>query len=59
MVHLQWHSSMKKNSKGRVNIAISKQKPTFIQIGCRNALRISLLADYKRIFNERLQPRGK
>ena len=58
MVHLQWHSSMKKK-KGRVNIAISTQKPTFIQTGCRNALRISLFADYKRIFNERPQPRGK
>ena len=45
-----------------MNIAISGQKLkiTFIQSGGRDALKVSVLADYyKQIFNERLQPQGK
>ena len=42
-----------------MNIAISKQKLTFILTGYRDVLRISLFADYEQIFNEDLQPRGK
>ena len=44
-----------------MNIAISGWKPkiTFIQSGGRDALKVSLLADYKQIFNERLQPQSK
>ena len=37
MVHWQWHSWLKKK-QGKNNLAISKQKLTFIQTGCRNAL---------------------
>ena len=43
----------------RMNIAISKQKLTFILTGYRDVLRISLFADYEQIFNEGLQPQGK
>ena len=42
-----------------MNIAISKQKLTFILTGYRDVLRISLFADYEQIFNEGLQPQGK
>ena len=42
-----------------MNIAISKQKLTFILTGYRDVLRISLFADYEQIFNGGLQPRGK
>ena len=35
-----------------MNIAISKQKLTFIQTGYRDVLRFSLFADYEWIFNE-------
>ena len=50
-----------KTSMVRMNIAISGQelKITFIQSGGRDALKVSVLADYKQIFNERLQPQGK
>ena len=43
-----------------MNIAISGQelKITFIQSGGRDALKVSV-ADYKQIFNERLEPQGK
>ena len=45
----------------RMNISVSGQelKITFIQSGGRDALKVSVLADYKQIFNERLQPQGK
>ena len=42
-----------------MNIAISKQKLTFILTGYRDVLRVSLFADYEQIFNEGLQPQGK
>ena len=42
-----------------MNLAISKQKLTFILAGYRDVLRISLFADYEQIFNEGLQPQGK
>ena len=42
-----------------MNIAISKQKLTFILAGYLDVLRISLSADYEQIFNEGLQPQGK
>ena len=42
-----------------MNIAISKQKLTFILTGYRDVLTISLFADYEQIFNEDLQPQGK
>ena len=42
-----------------MKIAISGQKITFIQSGGCDALKVSLLADYKQIFNECLQPQGK
>ena len=45
----------------RMNIAISghELKITFIQSGGRDALKVSVLADHKQIFNDRLQPQGK
>ena len=42
-----------------MNIAISKQKLSFILTGNRDELRISLFADYEQKFNEGLQPQGK
>ena len=49
----------KKTSMVRMNLAISKQKLTFILAGYRDVLRISLFADYEQIFNEGLQPQDK
>ena len=54
IVHLE-----KKTSKRRMNIAVSKQKLTFILTGYRDVLRVSLFADCKRILNEGLQPQEK
>ena len=42
-----------------MNIAVSKQKLTFILTGYRDVLRVSLFADCKRILNEGLQPQEK
>ena len=44
-----------------MNTAISWQNIniTFILIGYRDVLKVSVFVDYEWIFNKRLQPRGK